>query len=63
VARDLIDALGAFANLAPELAGLGLAAFTEQNLCLIGTLRAGRAPARRLQAVRRAIEVTDPDLR
>ena len=34
----------AFVEQAPELAQLGLAGFGEQNLCLIGTLRAGGWP-------------------
>jgi hypothetical protein len=33
-----------FANLAPELAALGLAGFREQNLGLIGTIRADGWP-------------------
>ena len=33
-----------FEAAAPELAGLGLAAFREQNLCLFGTLRADGWP-------------------
>jgi Pyridoxamine 5'-phosphate oxidase len=34
----------AFAAAAPELAELGLAGFREQNLCLLGTLRADGWP-------------------
>ncbi|MBA3689413.1 MAG: hypothetical protein H0W81_11400 [Chloroflexi bacterium] len=33
-----------FAAQAPELAGLGIEGFGEQNLCLIGTLRADGWP-------------------
>ena len=33
-----------FEAAAPELAALGLAGFREQNLCLIGTLRADGWP-------------------
>jgi hypothetical protein len=33
-----------FANLAPELTGLGSAVFDDQHLCLIGTLRADGWP-------------------
>jgi hypothetical protein len=35
---------GEFEASAPELAGLGLAGFREQNLCLVGTLRADGWP-------------------
>lgn len=35
---------GDFERRAPELAGFGMAAFREQNLCLMGTLRADGWP-------------------